>query len=155
MPLDQNDPQTGKPRGTRNERKREFNRLLMEDVNRQRKNPQTPHIILIGDFNISLTKLDCHPRLRTEYPHNIARQQFIEEIMPGMGVVDVWREVHGPEAKGYSWFAVGKPFRSDAARVDYALVSEEAVRRVTSVEYLERMQGGSDHCPLLLRYKIV
>ncbi|KAJ9103765.1 hypothetical protein QFC21_002227 [Naganishia friedmannii] len=149
-----NDPQTGKSRGTRNERKREFNRLLMEDVTRQRENPRTPHIILIGDFNISLAPADCFPRLRTEYPHNLARQEFNEKIMQGMQVVDIWRKVHGPEARGYSWFAIGKPHRSDAARVDYALVSEDAVDRVKSIEYLEKDQGGSDHCPLILKYNL-
>lgn len=126
----------------------------MADVNRQRGNPSTPHIILLGDFNISLTAADCFPRLRTEHPHALARREFIDEVMPGMAVVDIWRRMHGPLARGYSWFAVGKPFRSDAARVDYALVSEEAVPRVTSVEYLETMQGGSDHCPFVLKYDV-
>ncbi|KAJ9092227.1 hypothetical protein QFC19_008764 [Naganishia cerealis] len=149
-----NDPQTGKTRGSRNERKREFNRLLMEDVKHQRKNPQTPHIILVGDFNISLAAIDCFPRLRTEYPHNVARQEFNEQIIPGMHVVDVWRKIHGMETKGYSWFAVGKPHRSDAARVDYALVCEDAVDRVKSVEYLEKDQGRSDHCPLVLKFSM-
>ena len=49
---------------TRNKRKREFNQLLMQErIALQRHGL---HIVLIRDFNISLTKMDCHPRLRME-----------------------------------------------------------------------------------------
>ncbi len=53
----------------RNERKREFNRLLMHECGELRG-------VLVGDFNISLGQRDCHPRLRTEYPHGLARSEF-------------------------------------------------------------------------------
>jgi exodeoxyribonuclease-3 len=121
----------------------------MQDVQRQKLNPRTPDVLLIGDFNISLTALDCYPRLRTEYPHNIARAQFNDEIIPGMGVLDVYREKYG-KVKAYSWFAVGKPYRSDCARVDFALATKVACDAVEKMEYLERSCGQSDHCPLLL-----
>jgi exodeoxyribonuclease-3 len=125
----------------------------MQDVQRQKLNPRTPDVLLIGDFNISLTTLDCYPRLRTEYPHNIARAQFNDEIIPGMGVLDVYREKHG-KVKAYSWFAVGKPYRSDCARVDFALATKAACDAVQKMEYLERSCGESDHCPMLLELDI-
>ena len=46
-------------------------------------------MVLIGDFNISLTKQDCLPRLRTEYPHSLARKEFNEKFIPGLKVVDI------------------------------------------------------------------
>ncbi|KAI0750792.1 Endonuclease/exonuclease/phosphatase [Daedaleopsis nitida] len=91
---------------TRNERKREFNRLLMLECKAMQQ--RGLRVVLIGDFNISLTNMDCHPRLRTEYPHGLARSEFREQFFPGVNVVDVFRELH-PGLKAYSWFAKGKP----------------------------------------------
>ena len=70
---------------TRNERKREFNRLLMQECVALKQ--RGLRVVLIGDFNISLGKRDCHPRLRTEYPHGLARSEFREQFFPGVGVV--------------------------------------------------------------------
>lgn len=134
---------------TRNERKREFNRLLMQEcVALQQRGLR---VVLIGDFNISLGKRDCHPRLRTEYPHGLARSEFREQFFPGVGVVDVFRELH-PEVKAYSWFAKGKPQGADCARVDYALVENSLRPNVVDISYLEDLKerGHSDHAPLLL-----
>lgn len=66
---------------TRNERKREFNRLLLQEC--QKMQAKGLRLILVGDFNISLTKLDCYPRLRTTFPHAQGRKEFIEHFMPG------------------------------------------------------------------------
>ncbi|CDO75574.1 hypothetical protein BN946_scf184858.g14 [Trametes cinnabarina] len=134
---------------TRNERKREFNRLLMEECRAMQR--RGLHLVLIGDFNISLIKQDCHPRLRTEYPHGLARKEFKELFIPTLGVVDVFRELH-PETKAYSWFAKGKLQGKDCARVDYALVESGLRDKVMDIVYLEdpRERGHSDHAPLLL-----
>ncbi|KAL7282404.1 hypothetical protein ACG7TL_003875 [Trametes sanguinea] len=134
---------------TRNERKREFNRLLMEECCEMQK--RGLRLVLIGDFNISLTKKDCYPRLRTEYPHGLARQEFREQFIPGLDVVDVFRELH-PETKAYSWFAKGKPQGKDCARVDYALIERGLRDKVVGMVYLEdpEERGHSDHAPLLL-----
>ncbi|OJT03782.1 hypothetical protein TRAPUB_5604 [Trametes pubescens] len=137
---------------TRNERKREFNRLLLEEcVALQRRGLR---LVLIGDFNISLTKRDCFPRLRTEYPHGLARAEFREQFIPGLDVVDVFRELH-PQTRAYSWFAKGKPQGKDCARVDYALVESGLRENVVDITYLEdpAERGQSDHAPLLLIMK--
>ncbi len=121
----------------------------MQEVQRQRQRTSGKPCLLIGDFNISLKALDCHPRLRTEHPHDVARAHFKEKIIPGMGVADIYRQLHG-NTKAYSWFAVGKPYRTDCARVDFALLSESAVPAVIRMEYMERDQGDSDHCPMVV-----
>lgn len=143
---------------TRNERKRQFNVLLMEEVQHLRK--RTDNIVLVGDFNISLSTLDCHPRLRTEYPHDVARTAMIEEIIPGMGVVDYFRHTYGDSKRGYSWFSKnvkqGKDNYLDCARVDYALAHEHMLNNILSMEYKEEEEDRlhSDHGPFLLKLSI-
>ncbi|KAI9001023.1 Endonuclease/exonuclease/phosphatase [Trametes punicea] len=119
---------------TRNERKREFNRLLMEECRAMQR--RGLRLVLIGDFNISLTKQDCYPRLRTEYPHGLARQEFREQFIPRLNVVDIFRELH-PNKKAYSWFAKGKPQGKDCARVDYALLESGLREKAVDIVYLE------------------
>jgi exonuclease III len=110
--------------------------------------------VLVGDFNISLTKLDCHPRLRTEEPHALARKEFNDVFIPTLKVVDIYRQLHGDEP-AYSWFAKGKPHRSDCARVDFALVDEKLADDVLEMRYLEREdRGTSDHAPFRLEMGI-
>ena len=89
--------------------------------------------------------------MRTEEPHALARKEFNESFIPNTGVVDIFRKLH-PNQKSYSWFSRTKPDRSDAARVDYALVDESLVDSVKRMEYLETpaWREDSDHCPLVL-----
>lgn len=93
------DPLTGKAKGSRNERKRDFNRLLKAELQKMRE--QGLRLILIGDWNISLEKQDCFPRLRTEEPHSKARKEFNEEFIPPLEVLDIFREMHG-DKRSYS-----------------------------------------------------
>lgn len=137
---------------TRNERKREFNTLLMQEC--MALQSRGLRVVLIGDFNISLAKMDCRPRLRTEFPHGLARREFKEQFIPTAQVVDVFREVH-PDLKSYSWFARGKPQGADCARVDYALVQKCLRGNAVDVVYFEDPQerAHSDHAPLVLTMK--
>jgi exodeoxyribonuclease-3 len=105
-------------------------------------------LVMVGDWNTSRTKLDTHPRLRTEEPHATARAAFNDVFMPSLDVVDVFRELH-PEAKKYTWFRRGAR-RLDAARVDFALVSRSLLPRVQEADIDERPEARlkSDHAPL-------
>ena len=93
------DPRTGALSGTRNERKRVFNRLLMREVAQMQGKGM--RVVAIGDWNITRTHADCFPRLRTEEPHATARREFNDVFMPTLDLVDVFRELH-PEKKAYS-----------------------------------------------------
>lgn len=134
---------------TRNERKREFNRLLMEEC--ERMQARDLRLVLIGDFNISLTEQDCYPRLRTEYPHGLARKEFREQFIPTLDVVDIFRDRH-KDRVSYSWFAKGKPQGKDCARVDYALIERSLASSVLDIAYFEdpHERAHSDHAPLML-----
>ncbi|KAI0081762.1 hypothetical protein K474DRAFT_1587184 [Panus rudis PR-1116 ss-1] len=143
------DPQGKSLPKTRNERKREFNRLLLIEC--QRMQARGLRLVLIGDFNISLTTRDCYPRLRTEEPHAKARKEFNEVFIPRAKVSDIFRMIHG-EKRSFSWFAKGKPQGQDGARVDYALVETTLRDHVVDSQYLENPEerAHSDHAPLLL-----
>ncbi|CCM01599.1 uncharacterized protein FIBRA_03659 [Fibroporia radiculosa] len=143
------DPLGKVPPKTRNERKREFNQLLLEECRAMQA--RGLRLVLIGDFNISLTKRDCVPRLRTEYPHSLARKEFQEGFIPSLDLVDVYRILHGTQP-AFSWFAKGKPQGADCARVDYALVERSLLSRVVETRYLEdsKERAHSDHAPVML-----
>lgn len=93
------DPTTGVVKGTRNERKREFNRLLMREF--QSVHEKGYKIVAIGDWNITRTEKDCYPSLRMQEPHVLARKELNEIFMPTLDMVDVYRELH-PNGKAYS-----------------------------------------------------
>lgn len=106
-------------------------------------------VILVGDWNVSRTAQDTHPRLRTEEPHARARSE-LETRMAAEGFVDIWRERH-PTERAYTWF--NRRTRGlDAARVDYALVSSDLVRRVRAAEILSLLPS-SDHAPVALELR--
>lgn len=54
------------------------------------------------------------------------------------------------------WFSRHKPDRSDAARVDYILVSHNLADSVQKIEYLEEpsWRFQSDHAPISLSVKL-
>lgn len=100
-------------------------------------------------WNVSRTKQDITPRLRTEEPHALARAQ-LNDLLVASGMHDIWRE-RNPTTHGYTWFNA-RSRRLDAARVDYMLVSEELLPRVEEAGILEE-RAGSDHAPLTLRLR--
>jgi exodeoxyribonuclease-3 len=133
--------------------KRRWNARLFDECTKLRG--RGLELVMIGDWNISRTKLDTFPRLRTEEPHALARRAFNEELMPPLDVVDVFRELHPAERK-YTWFnRRSPPGRLDAARVDFALVSRSVLPRVDSAEILDApaQRWLSDHAPLTLRLR--
>lgn len=145
------DHELGKISGDRHAFKRRFNMRLMKDCEALRA--RGLELVLVGDWNISRTKQDVTPRLRTEVPHRRARKEFNETFIPTLDVVDVFRELH-PDAKKYTWFAKRSRVL-DAARVDYALVSRSMMPRVVSADIDERQEarGASDHAPLSVEWR--
>lgn len=108
-------------------------------------------LVLVGDWNVSRSALDVHPRLRLAAPHVAARAMLSDEFIPGLDVVDVFRERH-PDARAFTWFdrVAARHGRLDAARVDYALVSRELLPQVLAADIAQEqaLQLGSDHAPL-------
>lgn len=129
----------GQPRGDRHAFKREFQRRVFE-----LGQELGPRVVMAGDWNVSRTKLDTHPRLRTEEPHAQARAE-LNALLDDTGFVDIWR-ARNPDAKGYTWFNPRARWL-DAARVDYVLVSAALVPEVCDASIGEK-QPWSDHRPI-------
>ena len=131
--------ETGRPDGDRHAFKRRFQAQVFELARElHREGP----VVLAGDWNVSRTKLDTHPRLRTEEPHAQARAELNAQLHD---FIDIWR-ARNPEARGYTWFNL-RSRSLDAARVDYFLVSEDVAVRDAAI--LPR-HPWSDHAPLTL-----
>jgi exonuclease III len=113
-------------------------------------------LVLLGDWNVSRTPLDTYPRLRREPPHALARAQFNDGLMPGLDLVDVFRERH-PALRKYTWFnRRARAGRLDAARVDFSLISRSLLPRVVaaSIEDQPTLRFGSDHAPIRLTLEV-
>ena len=137
---------TGQATGeTRHERKRQFNTLLKKECLQIKE--RGFEICIVGDVNISRANIDTFPRLRTEEQHVLARKQFNEEFLPETELVDAWRERHGENAKGYTWYMRGVKEGTDCARVDMILVTRGLYNCAKEIE-IEKWGGsqcGSDH----------
>jgi exodeoxyribonuclease III len=145
------DHERGALHGDRHQFKRAFQSSCLQAFSLLRERGRA--LVLIGDWNVSRSKLDTYPRLRTEPPHALARAQLNEELMPALDVVDVYRERH-PAQRAYTWFSrsAARYGRLDAARVDYALISRSLVPHVVSVGIASEpgLRFGSDHAPISL-----
>lgn len=133
----------GRVAGDRHEFKRRFQANVI-DLGRELKRHGS--VIMAGDWNVSRTAQDTHPRLRTEEPHATARAELNGRIA-AEGFVDIWRERH-PTERAYTWF--NRRARGlDAARVDYVLVSNDLVDRVL-VAGIFKVLPLSDHAPVVV-----
>ena len=131
----------GRIAGDRHELKRRFQSSVM-DLGRELRKEGA--VIMVGDWNVSRTAQDTHPRLRTEEPHARARAEFNARMI-AEGFVDIWRERH-PTERAYTWF--NRRARGlDAARVDYVLVSSDLALRVRAADIFPLLPW-SDHAPV-------
>jgi exodeoxyribonuclease-3 len=138
----------GRAHGDRHAFKRRFQSQVMDLAEGLR---QSGGVILAGDWNVSLTRLDTYPRLRTEEPHATARAELNHRIEAG-GFLDVWRDRH-PAERSYTWF--NRRARGlDAARVDYLLVSNDLASRVAAADIFER-HPWSDHSAVAVDVRAV
>jgi exodeoxyribonuclease-3 len=131
--------EAGRPAGDRHAFKRRFQSQVFELARALHRDGP---VILAGDWNVSRTKLDTHPRLRTEGPHAQARAELNAQLHD---FTDVWR-ARNPEARGYTWFNP-RSRALDAARVDYFLVTGDVDVRDAAI--LPR-HPWSDHAPITL-----
>jgi len=129
--------------GDRHELKRRFQSSLMDLARELRKDGA---VIIAGDWNVSRTAQDTHPRLRTEEPHARARAE-LNARMVDEGFIDIWRERH-PTERAYTWFN-RRAHGLDASRVDYVLVSSDLVYRIRAADILGLL-AWSDHAPVLV-----
>jgi exodeoxyribonuclease-3 len=136
------DPDTGEPRGDRHAYKRRLQDQVFALAEQLR---EFGGVIVAGDWNVTRSALDTHPRLRTEEPHAMVRAQ-LDAHLERSGFVDAWRELH-PNEKGYTWYA--KKYALDAARVDYIVVSPELRSRLRAAT-IEPRPKRNDHAAIAI-----
>lgn len=76
--------------GDRHALKRRFQSDVLDLGRELRRNGG---VIMAGDWNVSCTAQDTHPRLRSEQPHALARAE-LNARLTSEGFVDIWRERH-------------------------------------------------------------
>jgi exodeoxyribonuclease III len=135
-----------------------FKRRWLERLKAECQSPpmRGKRLLLTGDWNISRTKLDTYPRLRTEEPHTLARALFNDTFLPDLHLVDLFRHLH-PTARKYTWHnRQARPGKLDAARVDFALASEDLLPSVIEADILDEPQARhrSDHAPLYVELRL-
>lgn len=112
-------------------------------------------VIVGGDMNVAHNAIDIarakandgkigfHPKERAWMDRLIAD-----------GWADVWRQRNPQVADVYSWWHMiskGRE-RNVGWRIDYFLMAQKYLDKVSAAEYLQA-QMGSDHCPMLLQVK--
>ncbi len=135
------DPDTGAAQGDRHALKRRTQDRLFELATQLR---EFGGVILAGDWNVSRSAIDTHPRLRTSGPHAMARAE-LNAHLERTGFIDAFRALH-PEAREYTWYA--KTYALDAARVDYFVVSPEVQVTAARIEPRPKRGAGSDHAAI-------
>jgi len=108
-------------------------------------------IILTGDFNTAHQPIDLkNPTQNTKTSGFMPIERaWIDKYLEN-GFVDIYRTLY-PEREEYTWwtYRVNARARNVGWRLDYFLVSEALVDRVTDVVILNEVMG-SDHCPVIL-----
>jgi exonuclease III len=169
------DPTTGAVTGTRHTRKLAVHRLLQAEVRKLESDGY--QVIIAGDINIAVAKLDGHPNLRVApHQHVLNRQDFTSRFLSngkpskldsvddtatyetssaGLDMADTFRSLH-PDKKGYSYYPRGRSFGESCDRVDMILCSRSLEARCTETGMLATTadRGISDHVPIYATFHL-
>ncbi len=108
-------------------------------------------IILMGDFNICHTEIDiARPEANKDsIGFKPIERKRIGDFMQEVGLVDVFRHFHPEKVDEYTWWSYrgGARFRNVGRRIDYMMVCESLIDKVTSFRHRQDIMG-SDHCPV-------
>lgn len=170
------DPTTGAVTGTRHTRKLAAHRLLQAEVRKLESDGFK--VIIAGDINIAVAKIDGHPILRvTPHQHVLNRQDFTRRFLgnadtseldpddgtstdettsTGLDMADTFRSLH-PDKKGYSYYPRGRSFGGSCDRVDMILCSRSLEARCTEAGMLATAadRGTSDHVPIYATFRLL
>ncbi|GAB7333099.1 hypothetical protein MBLNU13_g04771t1 [Cladosporium sp. NU13] len=169
------DPTTGAVTGTRHSRKLAVHRLLQTEVRKLESDGY--QVIIAGDINIAVARIDGHPNLRVApHQHVLNRQDFTRRFLDnadtseldssdgtatekvssiGLHMADTFRSLH-PDKKGYSYYPRGRPFGESCDRVDMILCSRSLEARCTESGMLATAadRGTSDHVPIYATFHL-
>ncbi len=136
------------------EQKLVFYASFLKHVNARRSAGKT--VIFCGDVNCAHNPIDLARPNENDgaigfHPDERA---WIDAVIAA-DWVDVFRHLHPTTKEVYSWWHMVTRARSRNIgwRIDYFFCPKQLVEHVTEISYLVDHQG-SDHCPVLLRYRI-
>ena len=168
------DSTTGAVTGTRHIRKLAVHRLLQAEVRKLESDGY--QVIIAGDINIAVARIDGHPSLRVApHQHVVNRQDFTRRFLRhndtskqdsgygtatdeassvGLNMADTFRPLH-PDKKGYSYYPRAKSFGESCDRVDMILCSRSLEARCTEAGMLATAadRGTSDHVPIYATFR--
>ncbi|MCD8387172.1 MAG: exodeoxyribonuclease III, partial [Bacteroidales bacterium] len=94
-------------------------------------------LVICGDFNVARNDIDLkHPELyRGTTGFSDPERAKLEQLI-GAGFVDTYRALHPDTEKVYTWWSyqMRSRQRNDGWRIDYFLISERLLPRLTSAE---------------------
>ncbi len=113
-------------------------------------------VIFSGDVNVCHEEIDIARPKQNEGKigfHPLERKEITHWVQSGFK--DVWREKNPTQTGQYSWWSYrgGARERNVGWRIDYFFVPEQFLSSVQNIEYLNT-QFGSDHCPIVLEWKM-
>lgn len=168
------DPTTGAIAGTRHTRKLAVHRLLQAETRKLERDGY--QVIIAGDINIAVAKIDGYPNLRV-FPHQhvMNRQDFISRFLSdqedsdsapigardtdlqvvddGLDMMDTFRALHSDD-KGYSYYPRRGTFGESCDRVDMILCSRSLEGNCVEAGMLATPadRGTSDHVPIYAKF---
>ena len=108
-------------------------------------------VVVVGDLNIAHKDIDlARPKQNTNNVMFTAEERSSLTRIMDTGIVDCYRS-HHKGGSMYTWwpYAFSCRERNVGWRIDYALVSDVLMKKVSSVSILSDV-FGSDHCPICL-----
>lgn len=110
-------------------------------------------VVLCGDFNVAREDIDVYEENLRQYwaeqGYTSDERSSLEALLE-TGLTDVYRHFY-PKKRSYTWWSNRLNKRSEGRgwRLDYFIVSNELLLRVSGISHLSDI-GGSDHCPIML-----
>jgi exodeoxyribonuclease III len=117
-----------------------------------RKLARQKGVVCGGDFNVAHTAIDLARPKDNEGQHGFTLEERtgFQRLLKA-GFVDAFRHLHPDVPHHYTWWRQfgGARERNIGWRIDYLLVSQALVPRLSSARILAEVYG-SDHCPVAI-----
>ena len=110
-------------------------------------------LVLCGDFNVTRTDQDVHPKERKPVIGQLPEERELIERVLSRGLGDVQRALHPDDSELFTWWA---PWRNMKARnigwrLDYVMATLGLAAHASSCRVLREF-GTSDHGPVIAEF---
>ena len=146
------------PNGAASDERHWFKMGFLDDILKYYKKLERKYgaIVACGDYNIAHTEHDIHdPKSNQKTSGFLPEERGWMDKLSAAGFTDTFRLLHPDARDAYSWWSYRQRSRerNKGWRLDYFFVSDSLRARVKKAEILTEIQG-SDHCPVVVRYRL-